>query len=550
MPDHALRGQQILHNQWLNRGSAFTHDERRAFGLDALLPARVFAFEEQVRRSMANVRRQATDLDRYVYLQALHSRNATLFYRVVLEHLAETMPIIYTPTVGEACQKFGDLFGRSHGLYIDVHDVGRIAELLQQWPHEDVDVIVVTDGERILGLGDLGVQGMGIPIGKLSLYTACAGIAPERCLPVTIDVGTDNAALRDAPFYPGLQQPRVRGEAYDQLIDEFVAAVKNRFPHAVLQWEDFGTDNAFHLLARHRDRIRSFNDDIQGTAAVTLAGLLSATRITGGGLADQRILFLGAGSAATGIGELIVADLVADGMPEAEALRHCWFVDSTGLVTAGRDRLAPHKMRFAHEHAPVGDLLDAVRALRPTALIGVAAQAGAFTEEVIAELAAHNERPIVFALSNPTSKAECTAEQAYRWSDGRAVFASGSPSAEVEWQGQHFEPRQANNVYVFPGIGLGVIRTQATGVSDEMFRAAAHALAEGLGEQDLAKGALYPTLDTIRDTSVRIAAAVAREAVRQGLATVQPPEDIEQWLRDTMYVPEYPAIPLDRRIND
>lgn len=550
MPDHALRGQQILHNQWLNRGSAFTHDERRAFGLDALLPARVFAFEEQVRRSMANVRRQATDLDRYVYLQALHSRNATLFYRVVLEHLAETMPIIYTPTVGEACQKFGDLFGRSHGLYIDVHDVGRIAELLQQWPHEDVDVIVVTDGERILGLGDLGVQGMGIPIGKLSLYTACAGIAPERCLPVTIDVGTDNAALRDAPFYPGLQQPRVRGEAYDQLIDEFVAAVKNRFPHAVLQWEDFGTDNAFHLLARHRDRIRSFNDDIQGTAAVTLAGLLSATRITGGGLADQRILFLGAGSAATGIGELIVADLVADGMPEAEALRHCWFVDSTGLVTAGRDRLAPHKMRFAHEHAPVGDLLDAVRALRPTALIGVAAQAGAFTEEVIAELAAHNERPIVFALSNPTSKAECTAEQAYRWSDGRAVFASGSPSAEVEWQGQHFEPRQANNVYVFPGIGLGVIRTQATGVSDEMFRAAAHALAEGLGEQDLAKGALYPTLDTIRDTSVRIAAAVAREAVRQGLATVQPPEDIEQWLRDTMYVPKYPTIPLDRRIND
>ncbi|HET9064238.1 MAG TPA: NAD-dependent malic enzyme [Gemmatimonadales bacterium] len=550
MPDHALRGQQILHNQWFNRGSAFTRDERRAFEVDALLPARVFAFEEQVARSMANVRRQATDLDRYVYLQGLHSRNATLFYRVVLEHLAETMPIIYTPTVGEACQKFGDLFGRSHGLYLGIHDAGRMAELLAQWPHDDIDVIVVTDGERILGLGDLGVQGMGIPIGKLALYTACAGIAPERCLPVTIDVGTDNAVLREADFYPGLQQPRVRGDAYDRLIDEFVAAVAMRFPRAVLQWEDFGTDNAFHLLDRHRHRIRSFNDDIQGTAAVTLAGLLSATRITGGGLADQRILFLGAGSAATGIGELIVADLVANGMPEAEALRHCWFLDSTGLVTAGRDHLAPHKRRFAHEQAPVEDLLAAVRTLRPTALIGVAAQAGAFTETIIAEMAAHNDRPIVFALSNPTSKAECTAEQAYRWSDGRALFASGSPSAPVEWQGRQFEPRQANNVYVFPGIGLGVIRTQATCVSDEMFRAAAHALAEGLGEEHLERGALYPTLGTIRDTSVRIAAAVAREAVRQGLATVQPPDDIEQWLRDAMYVPEYPPIPADRRLND
>jgi len=550
MPDHALRGQQILHNQWLNRGSAFTRDERRAFDLDGLLPARVFAFEEQVARSMANVRRQATDLDRYVYLQGLHSRNATLFYRVVLEHLAETMPIIYTPTVGEACQKFGDLFGRSHGLYLGIHDVGRIGELLRQWPHDEVDVIVVTDGERILGLGDLGVQGMGIPIGKLALYTACAGIAPERCLPVTIDVGTDNPTLRDAPFYPGLQQPRVRGDAYDRLIDEFVDAVTERFPHAVLQWEDFGTDNAFHLLARHRHHVRSFNDDIQGTAAVTLAGLLSATRITGGGLAGQRILFLGAGSAATGIGDLIVADLVAGGMPEVEALRHCWFVDSTGLVTAGRDRLAPHKMRFAHDHAPVDDLHTAVRTLRPTALIGVAAQAGAFTETIVAEMAAHNDRPIIFALSNPTSKAECTAEQAYRWSDGRALFASGSPSAPVEWQGQRFEPRQANNVYVFPGIGLGVIRTQATSVSDEMFRAAAHALAEGLGVEQLEKGALYPTLDTIRDTSVRIASAVAREAVRTGLATVHPPRNVEQWLRETMYVPEYPAIPRDRRMKD
>jgi malate dehydrogenase (oxaloacetate-decarboxylating)(NADP+) len=547
MSDHAPRGQQILHNPWINRGSAFTREERQAYGLDGLLPARVFGVDEQVARSLANLRRQATDLDRYVYLQALHGRNATLYYRVVLEHLAETMPIIYTPTVGEACLRFGELFGRPHGLYIGLHHTGHVADLLAQWPRRDIDVIVATDGERILGLGDLGAQGMGIPIGKLALYTACAGIAPERCLPLMIDVGTDNTALREAPFYPGLQQPRARGAAYDALIDEIVAAIRERFPTAVLQWEDFGTENAFHLLARHRDTLRSFNDDIQGTAAVTLAGLLAAGRVTGTPLADQRILFLGAGSAATGIAELIVADLVAGGMSDADARRRCWFVDSRGLVTADRSDLARHKQRFAHDHTPVADLAAAVQALRPTALLGVAAQPGAFTREIITTMARHHARPIIFALSNPTSKAECTAEQAYTWSEGRALFASGSPSAPVSWRDQQFHPAQANNVYVFPGIGLGVIRTQADRVTDQMFRAAAHALADSVGDAELARGALYPSLSTIRDTSVRIASAVVEVAVAEQLARVTPPADVAGWLRDAMYRPVYPAIPADRR---
>ena len=550
MPPAAPRGLDLLHQPFLNRGSAFTADERATYGLEGFLPARVFTLEEQVARSMANLRRQATDLDRYVYLQALHGRNATLFYRVVLEHLRETLPIIYTPTVGEACLRFGELFGRPHGMYLSREHRGHLRALLEQWPRRDIEVIVVTDGERILGLGDLGAQGMGIPIGKLALYTACAGIAPDRCLPVTLDVGTDNAALRDSPFYPGVLAPRIRGEAYDAFVDEFVAAVAEVFPRAVLQWEDFATDNAFHLLARHRETVRSFNDDIQGTAAVTLAGLLSAVRVTGGTLADQRVLFLGAGSAATGIGELIVGELMEQGLPEAEARRRCWFVDSRGLVTADRTDLAPHKRPFAHAHPPLADLADlagAVEALAPTALIGVAAQPGTFTEPILRQMAARNDRPIIFPLSNPTSKAECTAEQAYQWTDGRALFASGSPYAAVEHAGQRFEPAQANNVYVFPGIGRGVVAVQARRVSDRMFLAAARTLAAAVGEGELDRGALYPALESIRDVSIQIGVAVAEVALEEGLAGVEPTGDLTTWVRDGMYDPVYPPVPAERR---
>jgi malate dehydrogenase (oxaloacetate-decarboxylating)(NADP+) len=432
-------------------------------------------------------------------------------------------------------------------LYITSRDRGRVRQVIESWPARHIEVLVVTDGERILGLGDLGAQGMGIPLGKLALYTACAGIDPLRCLPVTLDVGTDNVELRESPFYNGLLQPRLRGTEYDALVTEFVDAVKAVYPYALLQWEDFATDNAFRLLETHRHRIRSFNDDIQGTAGVTLAGLYSACRATKSSLKDQRVMFYGAGAAATGIGELIVTAMVEEGLTEAEARQRCWFMDSKGLVTAGRTDLQAHKKPFAHEHPPIATLEEAVRVLRPTALIGVAAQARAFSEPVLRAMAAVTERPIVFALSNPTSKAECTSDEAYRWTDGRAIFASGSPADPVEFADQLFVPSQANNVYIFPGLGLGVVASQASEVSDRMFLAAAQALAGTVSGDDLAKGSMFPPLKTIRDTSVVIAAAVVRVAVEEGLATVPIPDDIEGWLAERMYQPVYRPIPADRR---
>lgn len=534
-----LRGYDLLQHPRFNRGMAFTEAERDALGLRGLLPPRVVTLEEQVERSLKHLERKVTPLEKYIYLTGLLDRGETLFYRTVIDHITELMPIIYTPTVGEACQRWGEIFRRQRGLYVTSKDRGRVRELLRNWPDPDVEVVVATDGERILGLGDLGAQGMGIPIGKLALYSACAGIDPAHCLPVTIDVGTENLELRQSPYYPGLDQPRQRGEAYDALVAEFADAVAEVFPRALLQWEDFATDNAFRVLAAHRHRVRSFNDDIQGTAGVTLAGLHAAARATSRTLSDQRILFFGAGSAATGIGELVVTAMRAEGMPEAEARRRCWFVDSKGLVTRDRADLQPHKRPFAHEHPPVADLLSAVKALRPTALIGVAAQARAFNEPIVRAMADQEERPIVFALSNPTSKAECTAAEAYAWSDGRALFASGSPMDPVELDGHLFTPRQANNVYIFPGVGLGVVATQAREVTDAMFLAAARALATTVSTDDLAAGSLYPALPAIRRTSVVIGAAVARVAVQAGLATEPVPDDIEGWLEGMMYDPVY-----------
>ncbi len=538
-PRRSLRGYDLLQHPRFNRGMAFTEPERDALGLRGLLPPRVVTLSDQVERSMVHLERKITPLERYIYMTGLLDRGETLFYRTVIDHITELMPIIYTPTVGEACQRWGEIFRRQRGLYVTANDRGRIREVLRNWPDPDVEVVVATDGERILGLGDLGAQGMGIPIGKLALYTACAGIDPAHCLPVTIDVGTENLELRQSPYYPGLDQARVRGEEYRELIAEFADAVREIFPNAMLQWEDFATDNAFEILAAHRDRIRSFNDDIQGTAGVTLAGLYAASRATGRPLHAQKLLFFGAGSAATGIGNLVVSAMVDDGIPEPEARQRCWFYDSKGLVTADREGLQDYKVQFAHKHAPITNLMDAVRTLRPTALIGVAAQPKAFTEPILRTFAEQEERPIVFPLSNPTSKAECTAEEAYRWTDGRAIFASGSPMEPVELDGHLFIPRQANNVYIFPGLGLGVVATQATRVTDEMFLAAARALARTVTPGDLADGALYPPLPTIRQTSVKIAAAVARVARDQGLSTVSIPDDIEGWLAARMYDPIY-----------
>jgi malate dehydrogenase (oxaloacetate-decarboxylating)(NADP+) len=511
------RGLDVLRDPLLNRGTAFTEEERDAYGLRGLLPANVYTQKEQADRFLSTFRKLTDPLDKFVALNALHDRNEDLFFSILVDHIDEMQPIVYTPIVGLACQKFGQVFQRPRGMFISIKDRGNIAKVLRNWPYE-AGIIVVTDGERILGLGDLGAHGMGIPVGKLSLYTACAGIHPRLCLPVTLDVGCNNDEVRNDPFYVGLRQKRVTGKEYDDFVEEFITAAQEVFPGVVIQFEDFANHNAFRLLEKYRDRVCSFNDDIQGTAAVALAGIFSALRITGEKITDQRIVFLGAGEAATGIADLIASAMMAQGMTLAEARKTCWLVDSKGLVVKSRTDLAHHKLNYAHEHAPVGDLLGAVKALKPTAIIGVSAVGGTFTKEVLEEMATLNKRPIVFALSNPTSQAECTAEEAYRHTGGRALFACGSPFDPVTLNGQTFVPRQGNNSYIFPGIGLGAIASKSKVITDEMFMKSAHTLAQLVTESDLAQGSLYPALPRIREVSAQIAAATAGAAYESGIA--------------------------------
>jgi malate dehydrogenase (oxaloacetate-decarboxylating)(NADP+) len=532
-------GVELLHDPVRNKGTAFTEEERDALGLRGLLPPHVHTMEEQVIRVMENFHREPTDLEKYIQMSSLQDRNETLFYRVVLDHIEEMMPIIYTPTVGQACLEYGHILRRPHGLYISANDRGRVVEVLRNWPSPDVRVIVVTDGERILGLGDLGAFGMGIPVGKLSLYTACAGVHPSLCLPVMLDVGTGNEPLLNDVLYIGIRQRRLRGEAYDALVDEFVAAVQEVFPHVLVQFEDFANINAFRLLTRYRDRMCTFNDDIQGTGAVALAGLYSALRIKGGQLSEQTVLFQGAGEAAVGIANLIVAAMVDEGLSEEEARRRCWLVDSGGLVVKARAGLAEHKLPYAHDHAQLPNLLAAIETLQPTAIVGVSGQAGTFSQPVLEAMARFNDRPVVFALSNPTSKAECTAEQAYTWTGGRAIFASGSPFAPVTFEGRTFVPGQGNNAYVFPGVGLGAIACGARLVTDEMFFAAAKALAQQVSEADLEEGLIYPPLAEIREVSAAIATAVAEVAYRRGLAGQPRPDDPRAHIEAQMYLPRY-----------
>ncbi len=533
-------GVEWLHNPVFNKGTAFTEAEREALGLRGLLPPHVHTMDEQVLRVMTNFRRKPNDLERYVQLVSLQDRNETLFYRVIMDHLEEMLPIIYTPTVGRACQEYGHIFRQSRGFYISSRDKGRMEQILHNWPTRDVRVLVVTDGERILGLGDLGTSGMGIPVGKLSLYTACAGINPTQCLPITIDVGTDNESLLNDPLYTGLRQKRIRGEEYDLLIEEFMGAVEKVFPGVLVQFEDFGNRNAFRLLARYRDRACTFNDDIQGTGAVALAGILSALRLTGGKVRDQRVLLFGAGEAGMGIADNVVACLMTEGLTLAEARKHCWFVDSKGLIVKGRDQLTEHKERYAHDHSSCADLLAAVKSLKPTLLIGVSGMGKSFNQEVVQAMAGFNKRPVIFALSNPTSKAECTAEEAYTWTEGRAVFASGSPFAPVKIGDRTLVPGQGNNAYIFPGVGLGVVSTRARRVTDIMFTRAARTLASLVREDELAEGRVYPALNRIHEVSHAIAVAVAEE-VYAGKLTAQPrPADLPGYIRSQMFRPEYP----------
>jgi malate dehydrogenase (oxaloacetate-decarboxylating)(NADP+) len=530
------RGFEILRDKALNRSIAFSRLERQRLGLRGLLPHSVASQGQLVDRVMVNLERMPRDIDRYMQLSALQERNERLFYRTVIDRIDDILPLIYTPTVGEACKEFSHIARDPKGFFITPDDKGDIQRILGNWPGKDIRIIVVTDGQRILGLGDLGANGMGIPVGKLALYTACAGIAPEHCLPVTLDVGTNNQELLDDVLYLGYPRRRIGGRAYFDLVEEFVLAVQARFPEALIQFEDFLTPNAYALLNKYRDRILCFNDDIQGTAAVALAGVLASTRITRTKFRDLRIMFLGAGSAATGIADLMTAAFVDEGLSAGEARRHLWFVDVKGLVVKERTDLLEHNVPYAHDHRRLS-FVEAIDDLKPHVLIGATGAPGTFTRDVIERMTRINERPVIFALSNPTSRAECTAEQAYAWSRGKAVFASGSPFGRVTHGGTEFRPGQGNNAYVFPGIGLGAITCLARTIPDALFLAAARTLAGLVGERDLERGSLYPPLEGIRKISLAIAVSVASKAYAMKLARRKRPRKLRKSIAEFMYEP-------------
>jgi len=550
-----VTGWAILTQPLLNKGSAFPETERRELGLLGLLPPQVATMETQVVRTYESFRRKEDDLERYIYLTSLQDRNETLFYRLLQEHIREMSPIIYTPVVGLACQHYSHTFRRPRGLYISYPYQEEIDTLLASVPYRDPRVIVVTDGERILGLGDLGVGGMGIPVGKLSLYTLCAGIHPASTLPVVLDVGTDNQDLLGDPLYLGWHQERVRGEAYDRFVDAFVQSVKRVFPNALLQWEDFAKQNARRLLERYRDQLCTFNDDIQGTGAVTLAGLLAAVNMTGSKLSEQRVVSLGAGSAATGICEQILAAMREEGTSQEEALSSIWLLDSGGVLHTGRTDLDAGNRMFAQPLERIAgwprtatgsiDLQTVVTHVHPTILIGTAAQPQAFTEPIVREMAKHVERPIIFPLSNPTSKSEAIPEDVIAWTQGRALVATGSPFPDVAYHGKVIQIGQCNNMFIFPGVGLGVLASGARRVTDSMFIAAARALSACSPTQHDPNASLYPAIEEVRVVSRRVALAVGTAAQQAGVAEPTAPEELEQRVAATMWIPRYR--PLKRR---
>ena len=536
---NVLMGRDVLRDPRLNKGSAFSEVERAQYRLEGLLPPAVGTLELQVARVHAELANLDNDLQKYLFLSDLQSRNETLFYATLMSDVATFMPLVYTPTVGEACQKFDHTFRAARGMYLPITARGRIDELLSHWPNQDVRFIVVTDGERILGLGDLGVGGMGIPLGKLALYTACAGVPPQYCLPVTLDVGTNNRDLLNDPLYLGLRQERVRGDEYHAFVGEFIDAVQSRYPKCCVQWEDFANFNAVPLLERYRDQICTYNDDIQGTAAVALAGIFAALRISGQKLADQRFLFLGGGSAATGIAGLISQAMAREGLSIDQAQARNALFDVHGLMVKSRDDLADFQKPFAQDCAPISSFAEAVRAFKPTGIIGVSTVPKLFNQEVIEAMAQLNDRPIIFPYSNPTSRSECTAEEAYRWSNGRAIFASGSPFAPVECCGKVFVPGQGNNVYIFPAVGMAVFATEATRVTDEMFIVAAQAVAEQVTDESLATGLIYPPQSKIFEASMHVATRVAECIFDRQLARVPRPRNIAEHIRACAFRPVY-----------
>lgn len=536
--DHPT-GFQVLNRASLNKGTAFTDEERKKYKLHGLLPPKICTPEEQMERVLLNMRRKYYDIERYVFLKSLQSRNERLFYQVVIKNIEEVMPLIYTPTVGQACKEYNRLFRRPRGLYVTIKDKGNVKEIVDNWPYKDIRVIVVTDGERILGLGDLGTNGMGIPVGKLALYVACAGIHPDQCLPVMLDVGTNNEEYLNDNLYLGLQQKRVIGDEYFEFVDEFIQATQEIFPDVLIQFEDFLTPRAYALMKKYKDKVLCFNDDIQGTAGVALAGVYASTRISGIAFPDLRIMFLGAGSAATGIADLICYALHQEGLTEQQARQRLWFVDMHGLLVKGRDGIMEHNEPYMHEHEQMS-FTQAIDQIKPHVLIGATGAPGTFTQEVIEHMCKVNERPTIFALSNPTSRAECTAEQAYTWSQGRAIFASGSPFGVVEYNGTFFKPGQGNNAYIFPGIGLGAVVCNSKIITDDMFLLAARNLADQVSDTDLDAGAVYPPLTDIRNISRKIAKVVVEYAYDHNLARLMPrPDSIEKLITDYMYDPTY-----------
>lgn len=542
----AKHGESLLNDGFLNKGDAFSRDERTMFGLCGMLPDHVASIDEQLLRVRVQYDSKADDIDKNVYLNALMDRNETLFYRFVEENLEEVVPVIYTPVVAKACSHWSRIYRTARGLYITPRDRGRIAELLLARPVKEPPVIVVTDNERILGIGDQGAGGMGIPIGKLALYTAAAGIHPARCIPISIDVGTNNSELLEDPLYVGYREPRLRGQEYDDLIDEFVDAVRTVFPDALLQWEDFANVTSFKNLERHRSRIASFNDDIQGTAAMVVGGLIAATGSSEAEATDHRVVIAGAGSAGYGIREQIIRAMVDVGLSVDDARCQIYVLDSRGLLVSNRSTLSEVKRematavgvvaRWSNTESPPS-LLDVITHVAPTVLIGVSGTAGLFTEEVITAMGKNCERPIVMPLSNPTNYTEVTPSNVMKWTEGRAIVATGSPFAPVTHGGRIHRIGQANNVFIFPGMGLGVITVRAREVTDEMFLSAARALAECTGPDLVAQGQLFPNISDVREVSRMVAIAVARKAIEQGVA--DPVSDLEAMIGDEMWAPEY-----------
>jgi len=537
-PDHPT-GFQVLNSASLNKGTAFTKEERDKYKLHGLLPPTINSPEAQLSRVLQNMRRKYYDIERYVFLKSLQGRNERLFYQLVINNIEEVMPLIYTPTVGQACKEFGRLFRRPRGMYLSLNEKGHIKEVMNNWPYKNIRVIVVTDGERILGLGDLGANGMGISIGKLALYVACAGIHPGQCLPVMLDVGTNNEEYLNDDLYLGLHQKRVSGDEYYEFIDEFVASANELFPNVLIQFEDFLTPRAYALMHRYKEQALSFNDDIQGTASVALAGVYASTRLSSIPFKELRILFLGAGSAATGIADLICYALQKEGLSADDARSRLWFVDKHGLLVDSRDDLQVHNKPYL-QSGPCRSFSEVIDDYHPHMLIGATGAAGSFSEDIIKKMSVINQRPIIFALSNPTSHAECTAEQAYTWSEGRAIFASGSPFEQVQFNEQIFKPGQGNNAYIFPGVGLAAVACNAKLINDDMFLVAAKTLALQVTEEDLMHGALYPSLSDIREISINIAKAVIDYAYENDIAQLHPkPNDIVKSLKEYMYDPSY-----------